>query len=174
MKTGKTFLVARRFAVATCAAVLLVTTSCNRALPPDTRASDERSIRALDGEWSKAAGAHDLESTLAFYADDAALLPPDEPLAANKAAIRASWAASLNVLETLSWNIRTIEIAKSGDLAYVTGTWAAIAKGPNGTHLPAGGKLVEVWKKQPDGKWKCVVDTYNSDAPPTPAPDPKK
>jgi ketosteroid isomerase-like protein len=27
------------------------------------------------------------------------------------------------------------------------------------------GKLVEVWKKQPDGKWKCVVDTYNSDLP---------
>jgi len=24
---------------------------------------------------------------------------------------------------------------------------------------------VEVWKKQPDGSWKVVVDIYNSDLP---------
>jgi ketosteroid isomerase-like protein len=27
------------------------------------------------------------------------------------------------------------------------------------------GKFLEVWKKQADGKWKCVADTYNSDLP---------
>lgn len=27
------------------------------------------------------------------------------------------------------------------------------------------GKILEVWKKQSDGKWKCIVDTYNSDIP---------
>jgi ketosteroid isomerase-like protein len=27
------------------------------------------------------------------------------------------------------------------------------------------GKYVEVWKKQPDGSWKCVIDMYNSDVP---------
>jgi ketosteroid isomerase-like protein len=25
------------------------------------------------------------------------------------------------------------------------------------------GKYVEVWKKQADGKWKCIVDSYSSD-----------
>jgi len=29
---------------------------------------------------------------------------------------------------------------------------------------------VEIWKKQSDGKWKCAVDTYNSDLPAAPAP----
>jgi len=24
---------------------------------------------------------------------------------------------------------------------------------------------VEIWKKQADGKWKCILDTYNSDLP---------
>ena len=32
------------------------------------------------------------------------------------------------------------------------------------------GKLVEIWKKQADGKWKCIVDTYNSDLPPPQQP----
>jgi ketosteroid isomerase-like protein len=36
------------------------------------------------------------------------------------------------------------------------------------------GKLVEIWKKQADGKWKCIVDTYNSDLPAAPAPEAKK
>jgi ketosteroid isomerase-like protein len=27
------------------------------------------------------------------------------------------------------------------------------------------GKILEIWKKQPDGKWKCIVDTWNSDLP---------
>lgn len=36
------------------------------------------------------------------------------------------------------------------------------------------GKLVEIWKKQADGKWKCIVDTYNSDLPAIPPPEAKK
>ena len=30
---------------------------------------------------------------------------------------------------------------------------------------PDRGKLVEVWKKQPDGKWKVIVDAFNTDLP---------
>jgi hypothetical protein len=32
------------------------------------------------------------------------------------------------------------------------------------------GKILEVWKKQSDAQWKCVVDTWNSGLPATPAP----
>jgi ketosteroid isomerase-like protein len=36
------------------------------------------------------------------------------------------------------------------------------------------GKMVEVWRKQADGKWKCVSDIFNSDMPVAPAPEAKK
>jgi ketosteroid isomerase-like protein len=36
------------------------------------------------------------------------------------------------------------------------------------------GKLVEVWKKQADGKWKTVADTFNSDLPSSAPPEKKK
>ncbi len=45
--------------------------------PLDTRAADERAIRNLSAEWSKAAGARDLEKPLSYYADDASTLPPN-------------------------------------------------------------------------------------------------
>ena len=30
------------------------------------------------------------------------------------------------------------------------------------------GKILEIWKKQADGSWKCAVDTWNSDLPAAP------
>jgi ketosteroid isomerase-like protein len=35
------------------------------------------------------------------------------------------------------------------------------------------GKYVEVWEKQPDGKWKCGTDTWNSDMPASPSAETK-
>jgi ketosteroid isomerase-like protein len=29
--------------------------------------------------------------------------------------------------------------------------------------------MVEIWKKQADGNWKCIVDSWNTDLPPAPA-----
>jgi uncharacterized protein (TIGR02246 family) len=149
-------------------------TACLHAPNPDTRVADEQTIRDLDAQWSKDAGAHNLSATVSYYADDALLLGPDEPVSKGKPAIRDSWAAALETFSQLSWEVKTIEVARSGDLAYLTGAWKGKIKGAKGSSLPTSGKLLEVWKKQPDGTWKCVADIYNSDAPMTPAPAGKK
>jgi ketosteroid isomerase-like protein len=31
------------------------------------------------------------------------------------------------------------------------------------------GKNVEIWKRQPDGSWRCILDTWNSDLPAPPS-----
>jgi ketosteroid isomerase-like protein len=55
------------------------------------------------------------------------------------------------------------------------GTYQIAAKTPQGKSQEDRGKLVEVWKKQADGKWKTVADIFNSDLPsPSPAPAEKK
>ncbi|HMH13548.1 MAG TPA: DUF4440 domain-containing protein [Edaphobacter sp.] len=174
MRFYKVFFGFRGLLACSCVIVILLTTSCNRAALSDTRASSEQAIRTLDSQWSKTAASHDVDGTVAFYADDAILLPPDEPLAGDKASIRASWAGTLPAMDTISWNVKTIEVAKSGELAYLTGAWTTTAKGPNGTPVPVIGKLLEVWKKQPIGQWKCAADIFNSDAPANPAPSSTK
>jgi hypothetical protein len=73
----------------------LLTTSCAPSAPVDNSATDAAVIQALDKQWSATAARNDLMGTVAFYADDAVLLPPNAPIAADRKAIRESWAALL-------------------------------------------------------------------------------
>lgn len=155
-----------------CLALLLFVSACNQT-PADTRAADESAIRDLDAQWSKMAGAHDLEGTLSYYSDDALLLPPNAPMVSGKQAIRAMWTSLLGPDVSLSWHATKVEVARSGDLAYLVGTYTISMKDPQGKPMTDNGKFVEVWKKQADDKWKAVTDTYNSDLP-MPAPPAEK
>ncbi len=140
------------------------------SLGPRTFAADrhtaESELLTLDEQWSATATRNDLDGTLAYYADDAVLLAPNAPIANDKKSIRDSWAGLLGPKTSVSWKWSKIEVAQSGELAYIYGSYkltigASSESGPvNDT-----GKFLEVWKKQSNGKWKCVVDTYNSDLP---------
>jgi hypothetical protein len=68
-------------------------TSCSPSVTADSRAADAAAIQALDGQWSATAAKNDLAGTLAFYADDAVLLPPNAPIATDAKSIRESWGA---------------------------------------------------------------------------------
>jgi len=148
-----------------CLTLMLLTSACNRP-SADTRAADESAVREADAQWAKTAGANDLDGTVAYYSDDASLLPPNAPIATGKQAIRAVWASSiLSPHATVSWQVTKAEVARSGELAYVIGVYQIAPKDPEGKSLADHGKLVEVWKKQADGKWKTVADIFNSDVP---------
>lgn len=132
-------------------------------------------IQAADEQWSAAAGKKDLEATLAFYAADAVLLPPNAPIAKDPKSIRENWVPLLGPNTSISWKVSKVEAANSAELGYVYGTYSLTLPDPqSGSPVSDTGKMVEVWKKQPDGKWKCIVDTFNSDLPPAPAPESKK
>src|SRR6201993_1529942 len=51
----------------------------------------ERILRDLDAQWSKAAAAKDLEQTVAYYSEEAIVLPPNATSAATKETIRNVW-----------------------------------------------------------------------------------
>jgi ketosteroid isomerase-like protein len=56
-----------------------------------------------------------------------------------------------------------VEVARSGDLAYETGTVAESFKDDKGQPVKMTAKYVVVWKKQPGGLWKAAVDIFNTD-----------
>ena len=127
---------------------------------------DAEELRKLDEQWSAAAARNDLEATLSFYSDDAVVLPGNAPIAADKRAIREVWAGMLGPGTAVSWKVTRAEVAKSGELGYLYGAYELTMKDAKGDPpVQDKGKLVEIWRKQPDGKWKCIVDTYNSDLP---------
>ena len=144
----------------------------------DTRAQDERAIREADAATLKAAQAKDVDSAVANYADDASWLPPNAPMANGKADIRAGWLKLIGSPGfNIDWQISKLEIGRAGDLAYTIYSYQLSLEGPNGKPINDHGKDMAVWKKQSDGTWKMVADTFDSDLPavaPAKNPEPKR
>jgi ketosteroid isomerase-like protein len=122
-----------------------VATSCAPSATGDSRAADASAIQAVDEQRSARAAGNDLEGTVAFYADDAVLLPPNAPIAKDRKSIRESWAGLLGPNTDVSWKVSKVEVAKSGELGYLYGTYSLSIQDPKGG-LPVRdtGKLVEI------------------------------
>ena len=134
----------------------------------DTRSADEASLKNPDAEWSKAAGAKDVDKTASYYSDDVLVLPPNMPSIQGKQQAHAMWQGMFGVPGFAgSWKSSRVEIARSGDLGYQTGTYEFSETDASGKPATDKGKYLEVWKKQPDGSWKCIIDMFNSDLPST-------
>src|SRR5213082_1532366 len=139
-------------------------------LAGDTKA--DQALRDADDAWSKAAGSKDLDKTVSYYSSDAAVLPPNAPIATTKEEIKKIWQDMLaSPGLVISWKATKVEVAKSGDLGFVSGTYEFSMNDASGKPVIDHGKYVEVWEKKADGKWKCGTDTWNSDLPASaPAP----
>jgi len=154
---------------------MLLTTSCDRVAEKENqaqhqqqiqqaRAADEAAIRAASSAWSQASTAKDLDKSISFYADDALQFPNKAPAAKGKENIRKNWASLLAAPGPgLSFQTATVEITRSGELAYETGTYDFVTTDKKGKSTDEKGKYVVVWKKQTDGSWKAAVDIDNPD-----------
>jgi len=141
-------------------------------LAGDTKA--EQALRDADAAWSKAAASKDLDKTVAYYSADAVVLPPNAPIATTKEEIKKIWQdmfASAGLV--ISWKATKVEVAKSGDLGFISGTYELTTNDASGKPVNDRGKYVEVWEKKADGKWKCGRDTWNSDLPASPPTETK-
>ena len=159
-------------------AALFVVAGCAQPAPeaPDTHAQDEATIRTQEKTWSDGIATKDVDKFVANYAPDAVVLPPNAPMSSNPADIRKAIGEMLQTPGLqMTFTPSAVSVAKAGDMAYSYGTYNLSATGPDGKPMADKGKYVTIYKKQADGMWKAVVDTFNSDMPMTPpAPEKKK
>lgn len=147
-----------------CVSLLAALGGCSSSAVPDL-AKAEAEVRAADAQWREAAAAHDLERTVSYWSDDAQLLVPGAPPIVGRDAIRKFVSDAFAAPDfSITWVIDKVTIAKGGDLAYGTGTNQISLTTPDGKHVVEQNKAVEVWRREADGSWKCVVDVA------TPAP----
>jgi ketosteroid isomerase-like protein len=138
---------------------------------PDMRAADEAAVRKTDTDWAAAAQSKQVDAWVAYYSDEAVVLPPNENAASTKDSIRKAIGDLLaSPGLSIKWQPTRVDVARSGDIAYAYGTYELAMKNSRGKPMADRGKYVEIWRKQSDGGWKCVVDTWNSDLPPPPPP----
>lgn len=118
-------------------------------------ASPAQSVReaVLTAETSFAAQAAQLGTKAAFLANSAptGLVVQDGRLVDAQEA----WSARpARPSSRQTWFPVLADAAQSGDLGYTTGPWTSFQN----DKPQAAGEFVTVWRKQPDGKWKFVVD----------------
>lgn len=111
----------------------------------------------------------DLEGVLSLYADDAILMPPNQPAIEGKEAFRL-WQTAAFERSNSEMSIISEEIIVSGDWAFSRGvlTWASISK-ITGKKREGIGKYILTFQRQTDGSWKAKHDIWNS----TPSKDKK-
>ncbi len=65
----------------------------------------------------------------------------------------------------LTWTPEGGELSPAGDMGYTWGHYEgrSVGAGANGT--VERGRYMTVWKKEPDGAWKIVMDSSNEDPP---------
>lgn len=94
----------------------------------------------------------------AFYAEDARLLPPNHPMVSGRSQISEAFRQFLGAgFGGITIDTSEIEVASACDLAYAIGTYSLERPAPDR------GKFVEIYRRQPDGSWRCIADMFSSD-----------
>jgi len=97
------------------------------------------------------------DAFLAFIADDGLLFRPGAVNGKKWMLEHPSPAPPANKKPLLAWQPSFAGMAASGDMGFTTGPWEF--KNDVKDEKPVGyGHFFTVWKKQPDGSWKFVVD----------------
>lgn len=162
-----------RLAVIVLTGIMILACGCSIG-SPDTRAADEKAIRDTEAQWNKSLTTKDVEAFVSFYADDAAVLPPNGPICTSKGSTRAALRPMFEAPGfSMTFQATKVEVARGSDLGYSYGTYSSTMNDPKGKPIEDKGKYVTVYRKQADGKWKAIVDTFNSDLPLTPPPAPE-
>jgi len=143
------------------AAALTILCACSE----DTvdRDIEAQLLMDLSREWSQKLGEGEMELAFTVWADDAVMLPPNFPMLDGKVAIREYIErASQMPGFKISWEPLRVQVSDSGDMAYMIERNVIELDGTDGKKIVRHGKVVTVWRKNDDGKWKNVVDVWNS------------
>ena len=145
---------------------LILGVGCYRAAAFDA-ATEEAKLLRRDAEWADLATAgKDVDKIVSYWSDDALIMMPGQPVVEGKAAIRAYVAASFKDPNfKIHWKSSKVTFSPDGKLAYMPGTDEMTVSGPNGAPLTLHLRGIAIWRLDPDGQWRCVVDISNEEPP---------
>ena len=124
--------------------------------------TNENLIERTYNEWVQATNAKDIERWSSFLAANAFFLPPGVPPLETEEAILNFYLESFaDSAFSLDCQQLAVDVASSGETAWARGVCRATFTDANGQMADGTSRWVKVWLKQPDGSWKCQVNTWN-------------
>jgi ketosteroid isomerase-like protein len=136
---------------------LVSSTSLYAQNPAPDLESAKREIRIADLELAKSVADRSLKSFLTLVHDDAIFFGKE--MSRGKDAVSKAWLPLFTDRSLfLKWHPTQVEVSSSGDLGYTIGEYERIGKDSSGSPATANGNYVSIWRRQPDGRWKVVLD----------------
>jgi ketosteroid isomerase-like protein len=151
---------------------VIVLCACT-AKPQFDAAAESAKLQRRDAEWADLATAgKNVDSIVSYWTDDAVVIEPGQPVVEGKAAIRNYVAESYKTPGfKIHWVSEKPTFSPDGKFAYMRGTDEMTVPGPKGAPMTLHLRGYSIWRMEPDGQWRCVVDIAN-EAPPSVAPAP--
>ena len=152
-----------RWSIGVLAAILIVAAGC---APKADAPEDVAAIKALMAEWGQSASSGDASALAGYYTDNAVRMNMNVPILVGKEAIRSDWQSTLDRYTHVETDVAE-DVQVVGDLAVARGTYTgkSTPKLPGGAVLNEKGKQVYVYRRQPGGAWKMIMDIWSSDLP---------
>jgi ketosteroid isomerase-like protein len=124
---------------------------------------ERQTLLERDAEWAaKASEGRDIDAILSYWTDHAMVIPPDLPVVAGQAALREYVDQSLRIPDfRITCSTTDIRFSPDGNLAFLVGTNSVTLDGPDGQPSQIDGRVVTIWRREPDGKWRCCLDIRN-------------
>jgi len=143
----------------------ILAASCRSTMPPEGLSNEDRvALRLFAEKDASIVLARNWDALAAQYTDDAVRMPPNEPSVQGRAAIRR-WLDQFPPINSFTFELADLE--GNGDIAFLRGKFTITFTPPGAmATLSDSGKILVVFRKQPDGSWLRVVDAWNSDLPP--------
>ena len=133
-------------------------------------AKEKEALLATDRAWSQVASAgQNPDTILTYWTEDATVTSPGMAPVVGKPAIRQMVTSSFAMPGFhIAWTPEKAVVANSGELGYTTGagdfTFPDTTKGTvTNVHV----RYLTAWRKEADGRWRCVEDYSTPVAPDT-------
>jgi ketosteroid isomerase-like protein len=125
--------------------------------------SESAKLQRRDAEWADLASAgKNVDSIVSYWTDDAVIIEPGQPVVEGKAAIRTYVAQSFKTPGfKIHWVSEKPTFSPDGKFAYMRGTDEMTVPGPKGAPMTLHLRGYSIWRLEPDGQWRCVVDIAN-------------
>ena len=133
------------------------------AAPVASAQSVAEELQAAEAEWQRLFDAGDAEGLAALYAEDAMRLPPDGSRTVGRDAIRTALEGDIGAGLELDLETTDVGHDDDGELGWVVGD-QTVRFPVDGEMMTGTGNYIIVYRKDDDGAWRIVIDTWN-DAP---------
>ena len=117
-------------------------------------------VQRLNDEYCAAYNAGETDKLLAFLAEDALTLSPDQAPVRGPEAHRKYFEAGLARESKRKLTLTSIRSQRAAELLYDGGEWANTVTSADGAARSSSGYYLTVYRRESDG-WKAVVTTFN-------------